>query len=276
MTTRPFTLVSFHAHPDDEALLTGGTLARAAAAGHRVVLVTATGGEAGLADATPEPAELGRRRRAELAASARALGVARLVQLGYADSGHEPGPATFASVSPDEPAARLAHVLREEGAQVLTSYDRAGGYGHPDHVQVHRVGALAAAAAGTPVLLEATGDRQSIARAVAALRLLSRVTPMPELPDLTCAFTSRSDITHRVDVRAYLPAKLAALRAHASQAGGTDGLRTIALLLHLPPPLRARVLGAEWFRDALGTASCGGVDDVFGPTHRRRTAVRWM
>jgi LmbE family N-acetylglucosaminyl deacetylase len=202
--------------------------------------------------------------------------VARLVQLGYADSGHEPGPATFASVSPDEPAARLAHVLREEGAQVLTSYDRAGGYGHPDHVQVHRVGALAAAAAGTPVLLEATVDRQSIARAVAALRLLSRVTPMPELPDLTCAFTSRSDITHRVDVRAYLPAKLAALRAHASQAGGTDGLRTIALLLRLPPPLRARVLGAEWFRDALGTASCGGVDDVFGPTHRRRTAVRWM
>jgi LmbE family N-acetylglucosaminyl deacetylase len=99
---------------------------------------------------------------------------------------------------------------------------------------------------------------------------------MPELPDLTCAFTSRSDITHRVDVRAYLPAKLAALRAHASQAGGTDGLRTIALLLRLPPPLRARVLGAEWFRDALGTASCGGVDDVFGPTHRRRTAVRWM
>jgi LmbE family N-acetylglucosaminyl deacetylase len=273
-TTQPFTLVSFHAHPDDEALLTGGTLARAAAAGHRVVLVTATGGEAGLADGTPEPAELGRRRRAELAASARVLGVARLVELGYPDSGHAPGPATFASLSPDEPAARLAQVLREEGAQVLTSYDPAGGYGHPDHVQVHRVGALAAATAGTPVLLEATVDRQSIARAASVLRRLSRVTPMPDLPDLSCAFTSRSDITHRVDVRAHLPAKLAALRAHDSQAGSADGRRTIALLLRLPPPLRAWVLGAEWFRDALGTASSHGVDDVFGPTVRRRTAVR--
>src|SRR4051812_39360381 len=84
----PFTLVSFHAHPDDEALLTGGTLARAAAEGHRVVLVTATAGEAGLsADGMQDGARLEARRREELANSARALGCARWEVLGYPDSG---------------------------------------------------------------------------------------------------------------------------------------------------------------------------------------------
>src|SRR4051812_11845349 len=152
----PFTLVSFHAHPDDEALLTGGTLARAAAEGHRVVLVTATAGEAGLVEGTEGPSGVAVRRRAELAASARAPGVARVVELGYPDSGYGASGRgasnrAFSLLPPDEPAARLTDVLREEQADVLTSYDPAGGYGHPDHVQVHRVGALAAAAAGTPV-----------------------------------------------------------------------------------------------------------------------------
>ncbi len=88
----PFTLVSFHAHPDDEALLTGGTLARAAADGHRVVLVTATAGEAGLSgDGMRDAASLEARRRRELAESARALGCARWEILGYADSGFGPG-----------------------------------------------------------------------------------------------------------------------------------------------------------------------------------------
>src|SRR6195952_5152771 len=79
------TLVAFHAHPDDEALFTGGTLARASAQGHRVVLVTATAGERGLAAAGTT--DLGRIRSDELQVSADALGVARLVILGYGDSG---------------------------------------------------------------------------------------------------------------------------------------------------------------------------------------------
>jgi LmbE family N-acetylglucosaminyl deacetylase len=158
--------VSFHAHPDDEALLTAGTLAGAAAAGHRVVLVFATSGEAGDADAdTLDGAEtLGDRRRAEAMASADALGVARVVFLGYADSGLDgdattDGNDTFVGASPDEAAERLAGILREEGADVLTTYDVNGGYGHPDHKRVHQVGVAAAALAGTPVVLESTVNR---------------------------------------------------------------------------------------------------------------------
>ncbi|WP_418189818.1 PIG-L deacetylase family protein [Amycolatopsis orientalis] len=122
------TIVAFHAHPDDEALLTGGTLARAAADGHRVVLVTATIGMKG-ADAP---------RLAELEASAEVLGVARVVHLGYAGSRHgpilypdPPGWVRFVRASTDEAASRLVGILREEKASVLLSYDRNGGYGHP-------------------------------------------------------------------------------------------------------------------------------------------------
>ena len=155
-----YTLVSFHAHPDDEALLTAGTLARAAAAGHRVVLVVATAGEAGLASADDlADGALGKRRTAELERSAAALGCARVEVLGYADSGMADAPSgaagAFALVSVDEAAERLAAILREESADALTIYDPAGGYGHPDHVQVHHVGIRAAEIAGTPLVLEA-------------------------------------------------------------------------------------------------------------------------
>ncbi len=85
------TLVAFHAHPDDEALLTAGTMARAAAEGHRVVLVVATDGDLGLAASTyAGDGALGQRRLAELRASAARLGVARVEHLGYADSGWAP------------------------------------------------------------------------------------------------------------------------------------------------------------------------------------------
>src|SRR3954465_5397171 len=82
-----YCLVSFHAHPDDEALLTAGTLARAAAEGHRVVLVVATAGEAGLGGGGGTRPALATRRRTELEQSARALGCVRVEVLGYADSG---------------------------------------------------------------------------------------------------------------------------------------------------------------------------------------------
>ena len=251
-------LVSVHAHPDDEALLLGGTLAGAAAAGHRVVLVVATDGAAGLSDEGPGPA-LAARRRAEVARSARALGVARVVHLDHPDSGSGPAPdpsapdpsATggarrFCDLDPDEVARPLAALLVEEAADVVTGYDPAGGYGHPDHRQVHEVVSRAAVLAGTPVLLEATLPRRGVQRALAVLRALARVVALPRLPATTAIGTAEQDLTHRVDVRAHLDAKLDALRAHASQAAG--GPRTVSALLALPAPLRARVLGHEHLR----------------------------
>ncbi len=246
-------MVSFHAHPDDEALLTGGTLARLAAEGHRVVLVVATSGDAGLAAGAPGAQALGRLRLGELEESAAALGAARVVCLGHRDSGSRAprpdGAAPFSSLAPGAVAAQLAVLLREEDADVLTTYDAAGGYGHPDHVQVHRVGALAAELAGTPLVLEATIDREAVQRATRVLRRLSGAIRVPFLPDMDDAFTPHARLTHRVDVRPHLDAKVRALRAHASQAGADEGVRTIRVLLGLPGPLRRRVLGTEWFRE---------------------------
>lgn len=268
MSASPFTIVSFHAHPDDEALLTAGTLARAVADGHRVVIVVATRGEAGLAEPSPDAGELGDRRADELLASAKAIGAARVVVLGHRDSGsaphvHRTGPPCFADLDPRAVAVELADVLREERADLLTTYDPAGGYGHPDHVQVHRVGAVAARLAGTPVVLEATVDRELILRVTSVLRRLAVVVPVPRLPAMEQAYTARSDLTHRVDVRAHLDAKEQSLRAHASQAGGAQGVRTLALLLRLPRPLRRRVLGTEWFREVGRAPSTVLLDDIF-------------
>ena len=268
-----FTVVSFHAHPDDEALLTAGTLARAAAEGHRVVLVVATAGEAGLADLPGGAAgsgDLGETRRAELAASAAAIGAARVEVLGHPDSGWpaSPGPRAdgrvpFSDLDPRVAAEELVRILREEEADVLTVYDAAGGYGHPDHVQVHRVGHLAAAQAGTPVVLEATLDRGSLLAVVRRLRRLDRLLPLPQIPDLGAAFTERGELTHRVDVRRHLAAKRRSMRAHASQATGDGGARTLALLLRVPWPLRSRVLGHEWFREVGRTPTTPLLDDIF-------------
>jgi LmbE family N-acetylglucosaminyl deacetylase len=245
-----FTVVAFHAHPDDEALLTGGTLAGAAAEGHRVVLVTATAGEAGLTDPA-RTGDLGRRRREELDRAALALGCARVVVLGYPDSGSGPAPpaaGSFASLDPAGPARRLAAILREEGADVLMSYDEHGGYGHPDHVQVHRVGRLAHALAGTPVLLEASVDRDRLQRVAGWLSLLPRLSGLVPDDRFASSYLPAAALTHAVDVRPHLTAKRAALQAHRSQARGGQ-VRTIRLLLGLPAPLVATVLGTEWFHE---------------------------
>jgi LmbE family N-acetylglucosaminyl deacetylase len=244
----PSTLVAFHAHPDDESLLTGGTLARCAAQGHRVVLVVATSGERGLAR---QQAGLGGRRVAELERAAEVLGVSRLVLLGYGDSGFrapaEPPAGSFCAAPLAEAAERVASVLHEEQADVLTVYDDKGGYGHRDHLRVREVGLAAAAVAGTPLVLAATVDRDALLRGVRLLRKVG-VRPGGMTPELLAdAFTSGSDITHEVDVRAWVRSKRAALRAHASQAGGGDDVRTVRLLSRLPWPLAAVVLGKEWF-----------------------------
>lgn len=255
------TLVAFHAHPDDEALLTSGTMAKAAADGHRVVLVVATDGALGLAGSEyGDPTELAARRWQELMASARALGVARVETLGYADSGmgpqlypDPPGQRRFVRVPVEEAAEALADILREEHADVLLSYEANGGYGHRDHVHVHEVGRRAAELAVVPTLLEATVPRDLL---VGALRVASQLLPLRRFTDkidiagFENAYSARSEITHRINVRGHIAAKRASMRAHASQAsadGGAD--RTLAVFLRIPRPLYDVVFGREWFID---------------------------
>ncbi len=263
MSTRARTCVFFHAHPDDEALLTGGTMARLSAAGHRVVLVTATAGEQGLAARTAaRSGGLGEVRMDELRASARALGCARVEWLGYADSGLNgsgsdgtaggpktgPGaPRPFAEVEVEQAAGRLADLLMEERADLVTGYDPAGGYGHPDHVQVHRVAEAAARMAGTPTLVEATVDRGLLLRALKLAGLVYRFPPEFDRDAFTTAYTPRPQITHRIDVRRHAAAKRAGMAAHLSQAGGGESERTLAALLRMPLPLFRLVLGTEWY-----------------------------
>ena len=125
------TLLAFHAHPDDESLLTAGTMARAASEGHRVILVVATDGNEGEASSRfAADGRLGERRLGELRESARALGVARVEHLGYADSGLGPqtlpdprGRTRFIRADLDVAAGLLAEVLREESVDVLLTYE---------------------------------------------------------------------------------------------------------------------------------------------------------
>ncbi|MFC5182813.1 PIG-L deacetylase family protein [Actinomadura harenae] len=276
------TCVFFHAHPDDESLLTAGTMARLAAEGHRVVLVVATAGERGLTlpVRTPLPdrpeapsraldeerdpsggahaaeaerdavtrARLGVARTAELHASARALGCERVVLLGYEDSGLDgDAPGGFSRAHVEAAAGELAEVLRQEAADLLVVYDPAGGYGHPDHVQVHRVGTEAAKVAGTPVVLEATVDRDLLLRVLRGLAWLRLLPRSVDVASFERAYASGAEITHRVPVRRYTSAKRLSMAAHASQTTGGDTVRTLAALLWLPRPLFRRALGTEWY-----------------------------
>lgn len=242
------TLVFVHAHPDDEALLTAGTMARASHEGHRVVLVVATDGAAGLAS-TDFSHDLATSRAHELEQSAAILGVDELIRLGYSDSGlHAEVPGGFASISAEEVATRLAGICRDVHADVVVGYDPSGGYGHPDHLQVHRCVRQAWQQVSPDVrLFEATLPREPIARAV-RLAAASRLTPSDFDPATFAeAWTPRHAITHRVDVRAYLGAKVGALRAHASQATADGTIRTLAVLTRLPRIMSIPLLGTEYY-----------------------------
>ena len=242
------TLVTFHAHPDDESISTGGSIARAAAEGHRVVLVLATRGEVGeVPDGFLAPGEeLWERRTAETMRAAEILGAHRVEFLGYRDSGVVDTPAndhpgSFWSADVDEAAARLAAILTEERADVLTVYDHHGGYGHPDHVQVHRVGHRAADLARTPQVFEATMNRDHIRRLMAlALDSLTDEAERPDI-DLDEFGTPESEITTRLDVRDYADAKRAAMAAHASQIAESS------FFLQMPPDAFREAFGWEWF-----------------------------
>jgi LmbE family N-acetylglucosaminyl deacetylase len=239
------TIVFVHAHPDDEAIFTGGTMARLAAAGHRVVLVVATGGELG---ETPSGAAgdcLARRRRDETAAAAEVLGVAHVAWLGYHDSGMagdaaNAAPGSFWSADPAAAGERLAAVLAEEAAGAVVLYDDFGIYGHPDHVQVHRVGHVAAAAAGVGTVYGATVDREYLH--FVETHLVEEAILGGDLGLVRSHIGVPSvAIDAMVDVRDVLDVKRAAMAAHASQIPETTSA------LQLPTHHFADVYGWEWY-----------------------------
>ncbi|HEX6310336.1 MAG TPA: PIG-L family deacetylase [Acidimicrobiia bacterium] len=245
----PYTLVTFHAHPDDETIATGGVMARAAAEGHRVVLVVATRGELGEVDdgVLGDEEELGDRRVAETAHAAEILGVERVEFLGYHDSGMmgEPtndDPRAFWQADVEQAAERLATILREEEAEILTVYDDHGGYGHPDHIQVHRVGVRAAELAGTPVVYEATMNRDHIQRMLLerAAELPDGVDP-PDPGEFDEFGTPALLITTTVDVRAFTDRKRASMAAHESQIAESH------FFLAMPTDAFREAFGYEWF-----------------------------
>ena len=241
------TVTFFHAHPDDEAIATGGTMASLADEGHRVVLVTATRGELGeVPDGFLRPGEsLGERRSVELAEASAVLGVARQHLLGYHDSGMEGEESNarddvFATADRDEAAGRLAAVLVEEDSDVLVVYDEHGGYGHPDHVRVHDVGMAAAERAGTPVVYLTTMDRDVMAE-LRRRAVESGDGSDDEFEGADTMGEPATRITTELDVSPWLAAKRAAMAAHASQ------ISEESFFLSLPDDLFAEVWGREWY-----------------------------
>jgi LmbE family N-acetylglucosaminyl deacetylase len=237
-------VVFFHAHPDDEAIFTGGTMTMLAAAGHRVVLVVATGGELGL-PVLDTPDHLAAVRSEETARAAELLGTSSVHLLGFHDSGMPGDPANDAAgcfwrSALDDAAAALAAILTAESAAALVVYDETGIYGHPDHIQVHRVGHRAATLAGVGTVYEATVDREYLH--FVETHLVAEAILTGDLGLVRSHIgTPTVAITTAVDVRATLETKRAAMAAHASQIPET------ASALQLPVDRFAAVYGWEWY-----------------------------
>jgi LmbE family N-acetylglucosaminyl deacetylase len=258
------TVVFVHAHPDDEAIFTGGTMRRLSSAGHRVVLVVATGGELGLLPdgvsawaADRDVGALAARRNAETDAAAALLGVARVAWLGYHDSGMAGDPAnhaegSFWSADETEAADRLVAVLEEEEPAAVVVYDAEGIYGHPDHVQVHRVGRRAASAAGVTTVYDATVDREYLH--FVETHLVEEAILGGDLGLVRSHIGVASvEIGATVDVRAVLDVKRAAMGAHASQIPESTSA------LQLPAHHFAEVYGWEWY---VRTGPPGPIDEL--------------
>jgi LmbE family N-acetylglucosaminyl deacetylase len=264
------TLVCFHAHPDDESIATGGTMALAARAGHRVVLVLATRGEQGepVPGVLADGEELWQRRVVESHRAAEILGAERVEFLGYEDSGMmgEPtneNPACFWQADLEEAGERLAAILRSVDADVLTIYDDHGGYGHPDHIQVHRVGRRAAELAGTADVYQSTMNRDQMRRNMAEAKQFEADLEAAE-EGAAESMRERLDrvdgdefgspealITHAVDVREMMDLKRRAMEAHASQ------IAPDSFFLAMPADVFDMAFGTEWFIALDGTRAPG-------------------
>ncbi|MPZ65874.1 MAG: N-acetyl-1-D-myo-inositol-2-amino-2-deoxy-alpha-D-glucopyranoside deacetylase [Pseudonocardiaceae bacterium] len=234
-----------HAHPDDEAMSTGATMVHYAQRGVGVTLVTCTRGElgeivatdlAGLSEAGPEG--LAKQRERELSDALQVLGVGRHHWLGgvgrWRDSGMAGDPSndaedSFARADIGEATRELVAVLRAERPQVVITYDAQGGYGHPDHMQAHRVTMAALDPAADPAYEPALGSPWHVSKVywTAIPRSIMQqivdagiATSLDDLPP----GVADEEITATVDGREHLDVKIAALRAHRSQVDLDNGL----------------------------------------------------
>ena len=252
--TEPLTLLTVHAHPDDEASKGAPTLACYHAEGVRTILVCCTNGEEGdLQNPTlrepgqpfhglledEEKAKLAELRPGELAESARIIGYDEVVMLGYRDSGMAESPAnehpeSFHQVPVDDSTGRLVEVIRRTRPQVIITYgDDQSGYPHPDHLRVHDISVLAFDRAGDPDWYPQAGDpfqpsklyyttwaRARLLAVHEALLRLRGASPFDE------KWLERPDqdhrITTRIDIADYVWARTGALRAHATQIDPTE------------------------------------------------------
>jgi LmbE family N-acetylglucosaminyl deacetylase len=240
------TVVFFHAHPDDEAIFTGGTMRLLADAGHRVVLLVATGGEAGERGDSVATESLADRRRAETEAAAALLGVDRIVHLGGEDSGVDgANPNGFCRVKPGVGAAlaeaRLDHAGIEPDALVI--YDGDGIYGHPDHVAVHEVGHALGGRLGVSHVYESTVDREYLHFVESHLVVEAGLPEWPLDLGLAASNLGRPTvlIDTEIDIQPVLEVKRAAMAAHGSQIPASSSA------LQLPSARFADVYGLEWY-----------------------------
>lgn len=260
--------MAVHAHPDDEVLSTGGLFARCADEGIRTVLVTCTNGEQGDGPGGVKPGAAGHdeaavreQRLAELRRSAAHLGVEHVELLGYRDSGMagwdaNGHPDVFANAPVADAAARLGALIERYRPQVVVSYDENGGYGHPDHIQAHRITATAVEMSEIPQKLYATAvPRSWLARLRDFLREGGMDVPDFDPPD---DFGTPDElITTMIDVAAYAERKRKALEEHESQSD------TI-FLLRMPAQAQAQAFGVETFVRRLSRVPVPDQeDDVF-------------
>ncbi|ROO90880.1 LmbE family N-acetylglucosaminyl deacetylase [Actinocorallia herbida] len=264
------TLMAVHAHPDDEVIGTGGVFARAAALGIRTVLVTCTNGEQGDGPGGVKPGEEGHdpagvreTRLKELARSAEILGIEHVELLGYADSGMvgwaaNTAPGSFAAADLDAATDKLVALMEHYRPQVVVTYDANGNYGHPDHIQAHRVAVAAAERSGIPERLYATAmPRSAMAEMGRMAREQEWGLDWPELEEGAEPEFGTPDelVTTVVDVTEYFERKAEALQAHASQSDGS-------FLFTLPKEAQLMFLGHEAFSRIRGETTAD-TEDLF-------------
>lgn len=262
---RELTLMAVHAHPDDEVLGTGGILARYTEEGIRTVLVTCTNGEQGDGPGGVKPGDPGhdqddvsKQRLGELRDSVAHLGIDEVELLGYRDSGMEGWDTNhaadaFANVPFDDAVRRLADLMERYRPQVVVTYDENGGYGHPDHIQAHRIAVAATELTGIPSKLYYTAvPRAGIAQLFEFMRESGIDLDEMELPD---DFGTPDElITTVVDVSPYVERKRKALQAHASQG---DNI----FLLRLPEEVQHQVFSQESFVRQLNRVTAPDQED---------------
>ena len=244
-----------HAHPDDEAISTGGVMMKAKAHGHRVVLVTATRGEVGeIHNMDPEASRplLGEIRTEELKAAGEILGVDRIEFLGYRDSGmvdtaDNKDPRSFHQARLDEAAAKLAVLIREERPDVVVTYAEDGVYGHPDHIKAYQVTNAALD------LLEREGwaPKKLYYTAIPRSLMEAFASQMPEEAqrqnsNMRIAGTPDELVTTRIDVHDYVDQKRKAFGAHVSQNDPNSWFTTMASQIY------ELAFGTEYYQLARG------------------------